>query len=273
MRSKKKQSLWGRTTQSTIRQLLIPTLLLLWLTACGQPDSRGTIGLADSPTSDEAPTATVAIMASSVSSNSAPSQLLPTAQQSVDTSIPSQEDIEVVRKELARTDLDEQTRRSLEAKLEGMIAAQQQAEARIPPVPKDPARAPSPVPVPTSPPRPIPQGIVEVLSPPFHAWEVQPTNAWQGEVDGVAVRVYAGALPPELRQGIVIVVPLEGDQHSSCYPTPTQEGAVRITAEQNRQLTLAAASDATLVFDLRARQFVAPDGTRIAPGPMPTPLP
>jgi hypothetical protein len=85
-------------------------------------------------------------------------------------------------------------------------------------------------------------------------------NAWQGEVDGRLVTVYAGARAGDCAQGVVVVVALERGnaarfgQHA--LATPSRCGAVRVVAAHAPLVTLRATSGATSTLDVTALRFV-----------------
>jgi hypothetical protein len=126
--------------------------------------------------------------------------------------------------------------------------------------------------VPTS--TPI-QGIFEDRdkTPPEFARSYQFENGWtDGNTNGTVI-VWAGSTRSDSQQGVIIVVNVTKNYAvDAALRTPTRSGAIRIIAEQNRQLTLQATNGDRFVFDITSRQFVtAPPAATPIVTPAPTP--
>jgi hypothetical protein len=92
------------------------------------------------------------------------------------------------------------------------------------------------------------------------------SNHWQGVVNGQRTVVWAGArtgetfATPTTDEGMVILQTLSADFTNSSWETysaPGNVGLLTVTAETNLRLTLNAANESTLYFDLVTRQFVS----------------
>jgi hypothetical protein len=85
-------------------------------------------------------------------------------------------------------------------------------------------------------------------------------NAWQGEVGGRLVTVYAGARAGDSAQGVVVVVALERGNAArfsqQALATPSRSGAVRVVTADAPLVTLRATSGVTFTLDVTARRFV-----------------
>jgi hypothetical protein len=85
-------------------------------------------------------------------------------------------------------------------------------------------------------------------------------NAWQGEVDGRLVTVYAGARAGDSAQGVVVVVALERGNTARfsqrALATPSRSGAVGVVTAHAPLVTLRATSGATFTLDVTALGFV-----------------
>jgi hypothetical protein len=105
-----------------------------------------------------------------------------------------------------------------------------------------------------------PAGIFEDVQGPFSSQELVVANAWQGQIDGEWVQVYAGALTDDPTQGVVVVLVAgqPGAASGSQHLTPAKAGAVRIVAAEGTRLTLEAADGTRFTFDAATRQFTTP---------------
>ena len=92
------------------------------------------------------------------------------------------------------------------------------------------------------------------------------SNHWQGVVNGQRTVVWAGARTGETfatsttDEGLLILQTLSADFTNSSwgtYSAPGNVGLLTVTAETNLRLTLNAANESTLYFDLVTRQFVS----------------
>ncbi len=123
-------------------------------------------------------------------------------------------------------------------------------------LPKPDAVAARPV---ATPDEPWPTGIIEEGQAPLPAAAITVKNQWQGVISGQYVQVYAGALPDDPAQGVVIVAvtsPTLEPVSVQRFVTPSKAGAVRIVSEQDQRLTLHSASGVSSVFDLPSRAFL-----------------
>lgn len=93
---------------------------------------------------------------------------------------------------------------------------------------------------------------------------MQVVNRWQGEIgNGGPAIVFAGSADGH---GLVLVAERWSDGRTAKvdrYPTPTNRGSVRITAEKESRLTLVAEGGATFIFDAESRSYIQ-DG-QVAP--------
>jgi hypothetical protein len=184
-------------------------------------------------------------------------------------------ELEMYRQGLQQPDLTAEQQRWYEARIETIEeTARGRMIGRAYPAPKpaNPQLVLTPIPAPTAALYTLPPGIMEPLSPPFGSATVKLTNMWRDNATGVWISAYAGALKSDLQQGVLIFLP-DGPTSQEWYNTPTKAGSVTIVAAQNQQLTLQGENGDTFIFDIPSRQFVAPDGTLIAPGPTFTPAP
>jgi len=154
--------------------------------------------------------------------------------------------IEEIRSTLSKT-ADPQTRKGLEEKLR--ILEQEKN--------KPPLEGWEP------PPRP--RGIVDYVEygAPFRPSEVIVKNKWQDMLNEKWVDVYAGSLPDDRAQGIVIILIEPGEPEGGFIPggwyrTPTKSGAVTIVSAIGTLLTLKAENGDQFLFDVAARKFVSP---------------
>lgn len=132
-----------------------------------------------------------------------------------------------------------------------------------PPVAPKPPVAPQPDPEPEPPAPPAaarPVGIDVPITAPrvLTSDRAMVENAWQDQVDGVWVQVFAGCIPSNQTQGVVWVVEEQpdGSQKLHAYRTPAAVGCVRIVAADGTQLTLKAGAQA-IVFDVATQEFQA----------------
>jgi hypothetical protein len=112
-----------------------------------------------------------------------------------------------------------------------------------------------PAPQPSSkPPTPLPTGIFEEKQAPFPPSQIRVNNRWQGTVNGQEVIVFAGMTHDN--QGVVVVLNRK-DGHladMNSYNAPVKSG-LRVTAENNGQLTLQSENGSTFTFDVSSRSF------------------
>ncbi len=112
-------------------------------------------------------------------------------------------------------------------------------------------------------------GVLNDLFPPPHLSAYQITNAWQDQVNGVWVQVYAGSQIENPEQGLV-VVSYENAPGGGVVLAPAQSGLLRITASDRSRLTLQNDSGIEYYFDVPSGTFV--DSLR-AEVPVVVPLP
>lgn len=106
---------------------------------------------------------------------------------------------------------------------------------------------------------PWPTGIFEEGQAPFPASAVTVSNQWQGRLNGDYVRVYAGSLPNDPAQGVVIVSVVSADQEpvsTEWLKTPEKVGALRVVAAHHTQLTLESTTGLSFTFDVQTRSLV-----------------
>ncbi|HWD47900.1 MAG TPA: hypothetical protein VHM23_30020 [Actinomycetota bacterium] len=152
-----------------------------------------------------------------------------------------------VGKPALRAIVEEETRRRARAPRADK-AALRAARAQAATAPPAPAAAPAP-----------PTGIIDDVQGALPTSTDRLLNAWQGEVDGRLVAVYAGARAGDGAQGVVVVVTLEGGNGARfsqrALATPSRSGAVRVVAAHAPLVTLRATSGATFTLDVTARRF------------------
>jgi hypothetical protein len=148
--------------------------------------------------------------------------------------------------------------------LRAIVEEETRQRARAPRADKAALRAARDAQAATAPPAPAapasPTGIIDDVQGALPTSTDRLLNAWQGEVDGRLVTVYAGARAGDSAQGVVVVVTLERgntarfSQHA--LATPSRSGAVRVVAAHAPLVTLRATSGATFTLDVTARRFV-----------------
>ena len=154
-----------------------------------------------------------------------------------------------VDKPALRAIVEEETRQRARAPRADKAALRAARAAQAATAPAAPAAAPAP-----------PTGIIEDVGGALPTSTDRLVNAWQGEVDGRPVTVYAGARAGDNAQGVVVVVTVERgnrarfSQHT--LATPSRSGAVRVVAAHAPLVTLRATSGATFALDVTARRFV-----------------
>jgi hypothetical protein len=113
-------------------------------------------------------------------------------------------------------------------------------------------------------------GIIENPSVPFHSGDVRIENAWKSGAEAGYIIVYAGWLPKEPEQGIVIVYS-DSTHAKTRHLTPQKNGSVRIVDVSGSKLILQSQDGETFYFDFLALQFVSsldivlPTATAIPP--------
>jgi hypothetical protein len=127
--------------------------------------------------------------------------------------------------------------------------------------PEPPVRNPEP-PAPPAPPQPVttkPNGFdTPVPTPRVLQGLAKIENAWQDELDGVRVQVFAGCIPDDQTQGAVWVLEYpQGGAKLHAYKTPEPAGCVRIVAADGTLLTLKATTGRDFRFDVATQEFQA----------------
>ena len=89
---------------------------------------------------------------------------------------------------------------------------------------------------------------------------MQVTNYWQGVVDGQVVMVFAGSVPDNPQQGLVVVAtssldPAVGDIQFVARQAPGETGSLRVVSESGGLVTLETPGGAQLIFSITARSF------------------
>jgi hypothetical protein len=153
-----------------------------------------------------------------------------------------------VDKPALRAIVEEETRQRARAPRADKAALRAARDAQAATAPA-PAAAPAP-----------PTGIIDNVQGALPTSKDRLLNAWQGEVDGRLVTVYAGARAGDGAQGIVVVVALERgntarfSQHA--LATPSRSGAVRVVTAHIPLVTLRATSGATFTLNVTTLRFV-----------------
>jgi hypothetical protein len=97
------------------------------------------------------------------------------------------------------------------------------------------------------------EGICECISRGIIPWNFVVRNSWQRMVSSELVLVEAGTSQDSPDVGLLAVTHNRVDW--VFYNTPANTGAVRISAEQNKRLTLQSAQGATYYFDVPSLKF------------------
>jgi hypothetical protein len=154
-----------------------------------------------------------------------------------------------VDKPALRAIIEEETRQRARAPRADKAALRAARDAQATTAPAAPAAAPAP-----------PTGIIDDVQGALPTSTDRLLNAWQGEVDGRLVTVYAGARAGYSAQGVVVVVGLERGNAArfsqDALATPSRSGAVRVIAAHAPLVTLRATSGAIFTLDVTALRFV-----------------
>lgn len=168
---------------------------------------------------------------------------------------PSLSEIQVLEQEL-QGDLDIETRKSLEAKLQIIYAQATQQAIGIQQMTTTPANGKTFIPPTFEFKGQRETGIIQYPSVPFPSTEYEITNAWQDIVDGKYVLVFAGTLANDPEQGVVIVL-VESPRQYRQYTTPTKSGAISITDVKGLRLVIRSLDNNRIFyFDVPAQKFV-----------------
>lgn len=164
-------------------------------------------------------------------------------------------EIQVLEQEL-QGELDVETRKSLEAKLQILYSQATQQAIGMQQMTAVPANGKTFVPPTFEFKGQRDTGIIQYPSVPFPSTEYKITNAWQEMVDGKYVLVFAGTLVNDPEQGVVIVL-LESPRQYRQYSTPTKSGAISITDAKGLRLIIRSSdNNRVYYFDVPAQKFV-----------------
>jgi hypothetical protein len=103
---------------------------------------------------------------------------------------------------------------------------------------------------------------------------INAVNGWFGFWEGNTVNVYAGALPDDPDQGVIVILMRNAPEGN--LPTPTKHGAVRVVSEQDNRLKLVSTDGTIYYFDIPSLSYVSSltvFAPSITPPPTRTPLP
>ena len=154
-----------------------------------------------------------------------------------------------VDKPALRAIIEEETRQRARAPRADKAALRAARDAQAATAPAAPPAAPAP-----------PTGIIDDVQGALPTSTDRLLNAWQSEVDGRLVTVYAGARAGDSAQGVVVVVALERGNTArfsqDALATPSRSGAVRVVAAHAPLVTLRATSGATFMLDVTTLRFV-----------------
>lgn len=177
--------------------------------------------------------------------------------------------------ELARTDLPEEARTLVAAKLEGeSIAGTQRAEG-LTSAPTRPAIPPA-TPTFVSSSFEFPDGIylnpLDIPLPVLQA-DVTVLTSWKKTTEERPYRIFSGYLENDPSQGIIMVPQLQSPLFHQYY-TPERSGGVSVIAENGLVLTLQSTTGALYYFDVALEWFIDLQGTPLPTyTPSPTPIP
>ena len=153
--------------------------------------------------------------------------------------------------------LSEPARRSLQEKLAmaERMQAEQAAGAQLPR--REKAAPPLPQAAAPNLPEPLQEGIFDGSQGLVRPSSADILNVWQGARNGNVFQVFAGSLPGDPSQGILLVVQIAPDmkRKTTWLRPPGQPGALRITAAGGPLLTLAGQDGSTLTFNLDTLSF------------------
>jgi hypothetical protein len=154
-----------------------------------------------------------------------------------------------------RGNLDDETRESLEAKLDILYREATRQAMSIGNLTSTPASQITFVPPTFAFGGQRDTGIIENPSVPFSSMDFKINNAWQELVGGNYILVFAGSLANRPDQG-VLLVESETSGGSGEYLTPRKNGSVRIVKAQGMRLVLETPTHDIFYFDVPARRFV-----------------
>lgn len=107
-------------------------------------------------------------------------------------------------------------------------------------------------------PQPAPEGIFEGSEGLVRPSLAQINNTWQAERSGSLYQVFAGSLPDQPEQGLLIVSQIAPDRpvgEREVYLAPSNAGSLRILSVDGQTLRLEGASGMKLSFDLDSRTY------------------
>ncbi len=174
------------------------------------------------------------------------------------TPIPANLQVEQMRTALQGEGLSEAARRSLQEKLAmaERMAAEQAVGAQLPR--RDKVAPPLPAAALESWPAPVQEGIFEGSQGLIRPSSADIRNVWQGERNGVLLQVFAGSLPDDPAQGIVVVVqasPEEMGRKTEWIRPPVETGALQIIEARESLLIMTGQDGTSLTFNLDTLSF------------------
>jgi hypothetical protein len=150
-------------------------------------------------------------------------------------------------------ELDEETRHSLETKVQILSAQVTERALAIQQLTAMPNRTFIPPTFQAEGEREL--GIIDYPTDPFIHTDYKITNAWQELINGNYITVFAGSLVSNPKQGIIIVQ-METPRKTRIYLTPDQSGATKITSANRFRLVVETSNSKTYYFDVPAQRFV-----------------
>jgi hypothetical protein len=171
------------------------------------------------------------------------------------------DEIKWFQDELQSTDLSDEARNLIEAKL-NMVSIE--ATQRVEGITRAPTR---PVSMPETPANQVfgmklPDGIDDHPSAPFSESVVTVLNSWRKTTDDRYYLVYAGFLTQDTQQGAILVFH-PSVHHFQQYNTPDNSGGVRVVEEKGTTIILQSTQGILFYFDVAKEQYVDSNGTPI----------
>lgn len=164
-----------------------------------------------------------------------------------------------IRQELLRSDITIEMRRTLEEKLAILERQVQQRATTLARSQRTKPKDGRPTPLPEDKRAKPPLGILSLRDAPF-GWDVIVMNRWQGWYDKrneILLQAFAGAEEKTPQQGVLVLSTLPSTPKTGgYYPTPTKNGAIRVTAYHGNILVLEAVDGTEFMFDLDSRTFI-----------------
>jgi hypothetical protein len=171
-----------------------------------------------------------------------------------DISNNEQVEIQSLKQDL-QGELDEETRKSLEVKLQILSVEATQRALGVQQLTSMPNAGKNYIPPTFQIEGQRDTGIIEYPSSPFPSAEYIITNGWQELIDENYVTVFAGALTSNRKQG-VLIVEMESPFRFRQYITPDQSGEIKISSAKGFRLVLVSSNNKTYYFDVPAQRFV-----------------